>query len=119
MITMTRGKIDSAKNCRLERLGLEVKGGNIGKSSFIAMAAVTMALAAVPFTGASAGDDSGGYNSSDTDTVTIGSDPNTGGATQQEQSIQQGIEDLKQGHDAAPDNYSPDVSTQSDDSSGH
>ena len=37
----------------------------------------------------------------------------------QMQSIQQGIEDLKQGHDAAPDNYSPDVSTQSDDSSGH
>jgi len=123
MITMTRGKIDSAKNCRLDRLGLELKGGNMGKSSFIAMAAVTMALAAVPFTGASAGDDSGGYNSSDTDTVTIGSDPNTGGATQQDydqmQSIQQGIEDLKQGHDAAPDNYSPDVSTQSDDSSGH
>jgi len=87
------------------------------------MAAVTMALAAVPFTGASAGDDSGGYNSSDTDTVTIGSDPNTGGATQQDydqmQLIQQGIEDLKQGHDTAPDNYSPDVSTQSDDSSGH
>ena len=91
----------------------------MGKSSFIAMAAVTMA--AVPFTGAFAGDDSGGYNSSDA--VTIGSDPNTGGATQQDydqmQSIQQGIEDLKQGHDAAPDNYSPDDSTQSDDSSGH
>jgi len=46
------------------------------------MAAVTMALAAVPFTGASAGDDSGGYNSSDTDTVTIGSEPNIGGAQQ-------------------------------------
>ena len=95
----------------------------MGKSSFIAMAVVTMALDAVPFTGAFAGDDSGGYNSSDTDAVTIGSDPNTGGATQQDydqmQSIQQGIEDLKQGNDAAPDNYSPDDSTQSDDSSGH
>jgi hypothetical protein len=54
----------------------------MGKSSLIATAAVTIALLAVPFTGASAGDDSGGYNSSDTDTVTIGSDPNTGGATQ-------------------------------------
>ena len=54
----------------------------MGKSSVIAMAAVTMALAAVPFTDASAGDDSGGYNSSDTDTVTIGSEPNIGGAQQ-------------------------------------
>jgi hypothetical protein len=67
----------------------------MGKSSFIAMAVVTMALDAVPFTGAFAGDDSSGYHSSDTDAVTIGSDPNTGGATQQDydqmQSIQQGI----------------------------
>jgi hypothetical protein len=38
-----------------------------------------MALLAVPLTSASAGDDDAGYNSSDTDTVTIGSDPNTGG----------------------------------------
>jgi hypothetical protein len=95
----------------------------MGKSSLIATAAVTIALLAVPFTGASAGDDSGGYNSSDTDTVTIGSDPNTGGATQQDydhmQSIQQGIDDLKQSHDSAPDHYSPDDSTHSDDSSGH
>lgn len=35
----------------------------MGKSSFIAMAVVTMALDAVPFTGAFADDDSGGYNS--------------------------------------------------------
>ena len=39
----------------------------MGKSSFIAMVVVTMALDAVPFTGAFAGDNSGGYNSSDTD----------------------------------------------------
>ena len=82
-----------------------------------------MVLAAVPFAGASAGDDSGGYNSSDTDTVTIGSDPNTGGPTQQDydqmQSIQQGIEDLKASHHSALDNYSPNDSTESDDSSGH
>jgi len=69
----------------------------MGKSSFIATAAVTIVLLAVPLTSASAGDDNGGYNSSDT--VTIGSGPNTGGATQQDyaqmQSIQQGAEDLK------------------------
>jgi hypothetical protein len=34
------------------------------------------------------------------------------------QSIQQGIDDLKQGHDA-PDGVSPDDSTEADDSSGH
>jgi hypothetical protein len=55
--------------------------------------------------------------------VTIGSDPDTGGAMQQDydqmQSIQQGAEDLKQSHDSAPDNYSPDDSAHSDDSSGH
>jgi hypothetical protein len=59
----------------------------------------------------------------DTDTVTIGSDPYTGGATQEDydqmQSIPQGIEDLKQSHDAAPDGVSPDDSTEADDSSGH
>ena len=51
----------------------------------------------------------------DTDTVMIGSDPYTGGATQEDydqmQSIQQGIDDLKQSHDAAPDGVSPDDST--------
>jgi hypothetical protein len=55
--------------------------------------------------------------------VTIGSDPYTGGATQEDydqmQSIQQGIDDLKQSHDAAPDGVSPDDSTEADDSSGH
>ena len=95
----------------------------MGKSSFIATAAVTIVLLAVPLTSASAGDDNGGYNSSDTDTVTIGSDPNTSGATQQDyaqmQSIQQRAEDLKQSHDSAPDNHLPDDSAHSDDSSGH
>jgi hypothetical protein len=82
-----------------------------------------MALVAVPFTGASAGDDDAGYNTSDTDSVTIGSDPNTGGPTQEDydqmQSIQQGMQDLRESHDAAPDDSSYDDSTEADDSSGH
>jgi hypothetical protein len=93
------------------------------KGSFIAMAAASMALVAIPLTGASAGEDDGGYNTSDTDSVTIGSDPNTGGATQEDydamQSIQQGMQDLKESHDAAPDDSAPDDSTEVDDSSGH
>lgn len=40
-----------------------------------------------------------GYNTSDSDTVVIGSDPNTGGATEQDYQdmadIQQGMADLK------------------------
>ena len=92
------------------------------KASFIAIAAATIGLLAVPLTSASAGDYDSGYNSGDTDTLTIGSDPYTGGATQEDydpvQSIQQGIDDLKQGHDA-PDGVSPDDSTEADDSSGH
>ncbi len=92
------------------------------KASFIAIAAATRLLA-VPLTSASVGDYDSGYNSGDTDTVKIGSDPYTGGATQEDydqmQSIQQGIDDLKQSHDAAPDGVSPDDSTEADDSSGH
>ena len=49
----------------------------MSKRFFIAMAAASMALVAVPFSSASAGDDDAGYNTSDTDSVTIGSDPNT------------------------------------------
>jgi len=89
--------------------------------SFIAIAAGAAALFAL--TSAYAGDDDAGYNSSDTDSVTIGSDPNTGGATQDDsdamQAIQQGMQDLKESHDAAPDDSSPDDSTETDDSSGH
>jgi hypothetical protein len=88
------------------------------KASFIAIGAVTIGLLALSLAGASAGDYDSGYNSGDTDTVTIGSDPYTGGATQEDydqmHSIQQGIDDLKQSHDAAPDD-----STEADDSSGH
>lgn len=95
----------------------------MSKRFFIAMAAAGMALVAVPLTSASAGDEDSGYNTSDTDSVTIGSDPNTGGATQEDygamQSIQQGIQDLKESHDAAPEGSSPDDSTEADDSSGH
>jgi hypothetical protein len=84
------------------------------KASFNAIAAATIGLLAVPLTSASASD----Y----TETLTIGSDPYTGGATQEDydamRSIQQGIDDLKQGHDA-PDGVSPDDSTEADDSSGH
>jgi hypothetical protein len=93
------------------------------KASLIAIAAATIGLLAVPLTSASAGDYESGYNSGDTDTLTIGSDPYTGGATQEDydqmQSIQQGIDDLKASHDAAPDGVSPDDSTETDDSSGH
>ena len=93
------------------------------KASFIAIGAVTIGLLALSLASASAGDYNSGYNSGDTDTVTIGSDPYTGGATQEDydqmQSIQQGIDDLKQSHDAAPDGVSPDDSTEADDSSRH
>jgi hypothetical protein len=95
----------------------------MSKRSFIAVAAAAVALYAIPLSGASAGEDDAGYNTSDTDTVTIGSDPNTGGATQddydQMQQIQQGMQDLKESHDAAPGDSSPDDSTDADDSSGH
>jgi hypothetical protein len=91
--------------------------------SFLAVAVFVVALLAVPFAGAFAGDDDAGYNTSDTDSVTIGSDPNTGGATQddydQMNQIQQGMQDLKDNHDSAPDNSSSDDSTEVDDSSGH
>ena len=94
----------------------------MGKSSFIAMVVVTMALDAVPFTGAFAGDNSAATTRA-TPTRDHGLRPEyrrrDAAEHDQMQSIQQGIEDLKQGHDAAPDNYSPDDSTQSDDSSGH
>ncbi len=85
----------------------------------IAIAAAAMALLAIPVSGAWAGDDDSGYNTSDTDSVTIGSDPNTGGPTQddadQMQQIQQGIEDLKSG----TGDDGGDDSTQVDDDSGH
>src|SRR4029078_3126140 len=74
------------------------------KASFIAIGAVTIGLLALSLARAPAGDYNSGYNSGDTDTVTIGSDPYTGGATQEDydqmQSIQQGIDDLKQRPDA-------------------
>ena len=93
------------------------------RQSFIAITAVTIALLAVPLAGASAGDDYSGYNTGDTDSVTIGSDPNTGGPTQEDvdamQQIQQGIQDLKDSEGAAPDATSPDDSTETDDASGH
>jgi hypothetical protein len=109
-----RRRIDSAQNS---------KGGNMRKQSFIALVAVTAALLAVPLTSASAGDYDSGYNTGDTDTLTIGSDPYTGGPTQEDydamQSIQQGAQDLKDNQGAAPDDLSPDDSTDVDDSSGH
>ena len=89
----------------------------------LVVAAVATALLAISLTGAYAGDDDAGYNTSDTDSVTIGSDPNTGGATQEDsdamQAIQQGMQDLKDSHEAAPDDSSPDDSSEADDSSGH
>jgi hypothetical protein len=93
------------------------------RQPFIAIAAITMAFLAVPFSGASAGDEDSGYNTGDTDTVTIGPDPNTGGPTQEDvdamQQIQQGIQDLKDSEGAGSDGVSPDDSTEADDSSGH
>ena len=54
------------------------------KASFIAIGAVTIGLLALSLASASAGDYDSGYNSGDTDTLAIGSDPYTGGATQED-----------------------------------
>src|SRR5262245_44634706 len=53
-------------------------------ASFIAIGTATLGLLALSLTSASAGDYDSGYNSGDTDTVTISSDPYTGGATQED-----------------------------------
>ncbi len=91
----------------------------MGKRFLITTVAAALALIAIPLSGAWAGDDDAGYNSSDTDSVTIGSDPNTGGPTEgdadQMQQIQQGIDDLKSG--AGSDDS--DDSGAADDASGH
>lgn len=59
-----------------------------------------LAAAAVAYAG-----EYGGYNSGDSDTETIGSDPNTGGATPEDyqnmESIQQQIQDQKDTYGSA------------------
>jgi hypothetical protein len=60
------------------------------KASFIAIGFATIGLLALSLT-ASAGDYDSGYNNGDTDTVTIVSDPYTGGATQEDYDQMQSI----------------------------
>jgi hypothetical protein len=69
---------------------------------FLASSAILIGSILCLTTAAYAGDEDSGYNASTTDTTTIGSDPNTGGATQQDvdtmQSIQQQTQELKESH---------------------
>jgi len=66
----------------------------------IAMGAIAVGLMFFTPSNASAEDE--GYNTSDSDTVIIGSDPQTGGATQEDydamESIQQQMQDLRDSH---------------------
>jgi hypothetical protein len=69
------------------------------KQFLLAIAAMALGLV---FTPGNASAEDEGYNTSDTDTVIIGSDPMTGGPTQEDydamESIQQQMQDLKDRH---------------------